>query len=38
MAEEMLRAGVNSDFLEFWGNWILALRNTNSKLLAYMVL
>ena len=37
MADEMLRGGCNSDFIEFWQNWILALRNTNSKLLAYMV-
>lgn len=37
MADEMLRGGCNSDFIEFWQNWILALRRSNSKLLAYMV-
>ena len=37
MGEEMLQGGVNEEFISFWENWILALRNTNSKLLAYMV-
>lgn len=37
MASDMLERGINEDFVSFWQNWILALRRSNAKLLAYMV-
>lgn len=37
LSEEMLHKGISSDFVSFWEHWVKALRNTNPKLLAYMV-
>lgn len=38
MVVEMQSKGVDDDFIQFWDLWIRALRTTQPKLLAYLLI